>query len=388
MYKNMNFSILNAGFLTVLVGFTSSVVLVFQAAHTLFANSEQIGSWIFSLCLGMGGIGVFLSWKYKEPIVLAWSTSGAAVIISTNNISLKEGIGAFIISGILIIFFGFSGWFSKINNYIRPAISSSILAGILFPFCLDAFLVSKSNPFLLSVMLITYIIGRKLFPLYAITLILIIGVIITSVQNTFKFDEVSLKFAKPILMMPEFSFQAMMTLAIPLFIVTLISQNIPGLAVLRSEGYKAPSNALVGWTGIATTLLAPLGCYALNLATITAAICSGKDAHPAPNKRYLAAIFAGFFYILVGLFSTTIGYLLLAFPKELVIAVAGIALLSTLASALTISLNDHEYREASILAFFVTISGVSFFGINSVLWGLLAGLIAGYILKKDNYIKT
>jgi benzoate membrane transport protein len=382
MLKSLNFSILNAGFLTVLVGFTSSVVLVFQAAHTLLANTEQIGSWIFSLCLGMGVVGIFLSWKYKEPIVLAWSTSGAAVIVSTNNITLQEGIGAFIVSGILIILSGFSGWFSRINTYIRPAISSSILAGILFPFCFNAFLALKSNPFLLSSMLVLYVLGRKLFPLYSVTLILIVGIVISSYQHTFKFDEVSLELAKPIIMMPEFSFQAIITLAIPLFIVTLISQNIPGLAVLRSEGYKAPSNSLVGWTGIATTLLAPLGCYALNLATITAAICSGKDAHPDPNKRYIAAIFAGFFYILVGLFSTTIGYLLLAFPKELVIAVAGIALLSTLANALTISLNDSEYREASIVAFFVTISGVSFFGINSVLWGLLAGLVTGYLLKK------
>lgn len=375
-------STINAGFVTVLVGFTSSVVLVFQAAHSLSANSEQIGSWILALCLGMGVLGIVLTLKYKEPIVLAWSTSGAAIIIGSTGINLAEGVGAFIVCGVLIALSGFSGWFEKINNYIPPAISSSMLAAILFKFCADAFIAVKLNPLLIALMLVSYLLGRRFFPRYSISVMLILGIAIASFQGLFDFQKVSLSFATPIFVQPEFSLHAIVTLAIPLFIVTIVSQNIPGLAVLRSEGYKSSSHMLVGWTGAVTTLLAPLGCYALNLATITAAICSGKEAHPDQSQRYIAAVFAGVFYIVVGLFGTTIGYLLLAFPNELVITLAGFALLGMFGNALTAALKFPDYREAAILTFCITISNINLFGMSSVLWGLVIGLIASHIFKK------
>ena len=367
---------LNAGFLTVLVGFTSSVILVFQAGQALNVSSAELGSWLFALCLGMGGLGIILSWHYKEPIVLAWSTSGAVVIIgSSEGIVVAEAIGAFMISGVLIAISGWSGGFHYLNRCIHPSIASAILAGILFSFCLNAFLAILQDAFLVLSMLLVYFIGRRFFPLYGLVIVLAVGMIMSYAKGDLNIDHLQFAWVQPVLTWPVFSIHAMLSLSLPIFIVTLISQNIPGLRVLRSEGYQAPSQHLIGWTGSITTLLAPLGCFGLNLSTITAAICSGKDAHPQPQQRYIAAIVAGGLYLIVGLFGLSMTALLFAFPPAFVMAMAGIALLSTFSNAITVALADSDTREASVLAFLVTASGLHLYGINAVIWGLIAGCV-------------
>jgi len=381
LFNDLSLSAINAGFVTVLVGFTSSAVLVFQAAQALGATPAQIGSWMLALCVGMGVTGILLSLRYKAPIAIAWSTSGAAILASgASGISLAEATGAFIVSGLLITFCGFSGWFERIVQRIPMAIASGMLAGILLRFGLDAFAALQSEFSLVFIMLIAYLLARRLLPRYAVMAPLLVGIAIAASRGQLDFSGVEPSLARPEWVSPQFSWQAMIGIALPLFAVTMASQNLPGLTVLRASGYHTPSSPLIGWTGVATTLLAPFGAYALNLATITAAICTGREAHEDPRRRYTAAVSAGFFYLLVGLFGSAIGALFLAFPHELILAIAGLALIGTIGNGLASALLEEKHREAALITFLVTASGVTLLGIGSAFWGMLAGGLAMLLL--------
>ncbi|MGB4073470.1 benzoate/H(+) symporter BenE family transporter [Pseudomonas sp.] len=381
LFKDLSLSAINAGFVTVLVGFTSSAVLVFQAAQALGATPTQIGSWMLALCIGMGVTGIALSLRYKTPIAIAWSTSGAAILItSASSVTLQEATGAFIVCGALIALCGFSGWFERIVKHIPVAIAAGMLAGILLRFGLDAFKAMQSQFSLVFPMFLSYLLARRLLPRYAVILPLLVGTCIAAGTGILNFQGIDLALATPEFVAPSFSLQAMIGVALPLFAVTMASQNIPGLTVLRASGYHTPSSPLIGWTGVATLLLAPFGGYALNLATITAAICTGKEAHEDPQKRYAAAVAAGFFYLLVGIFGATVGALFMAFPNELILAIAGLALLGTLGNGLASALLEEQHREAALITFLVTASGVSLLGIGSAFWGMLAGALAMLLL--------
>lgn len=381
LFNDLSLSAINAGFVTVLVGFTSSAVLVFQAAQALGATPGQIGSWMLALCVGMGVTGIFLSLRYKAPIAIAWSTSGAAILASgASGISLQEATGAFIVCGLLITFCGFSGWFERIVQRIPMAIAAGMLAGILLRFGLDAFAALQSEFSLVFIMFIAYLLARRLLPRYAVMAPLLVGIAIAASRGQLDFSGVEPSLARPEWVSPEFSWQAMIGIALPLFAVTMASQNLPGLTVLRASGYHTPSSPLIGWTGVATTLLAPFGAYALNLATITAAICTGREAHEDSRRRYTAAVSAGFFYLLVGLFGSAIGALFLAFPHELILAIAGLALIGTIGNGLASALLEEKHREAALITFLVTASGVTLLGIGSAFWGMLAGGLAMLLL--------
>lgn len=381
LFNDLSLSAINAGFVTVLVGFTSSAVLVFQAAQALGATPGQIGSWMLALCVGMGVTGIFLSLRYKAPIAIAWSTSGAAILASgASGISLQEATGAFIVCGLLITFCGFSGWFERIVQRIPMAIAAGMLAGILLRFGLDAFAALQSEFSLVFIMFIAYLLARRLLPRYAVMAPLLVGIAIAASRGQLDFSGVEPSLARPEWVSPEFSWQAMIGIALPLFAVTMASQNLPGLTVLRASGYHTPSSPLIGWTGVATTLLAPFGAYALNLATITAAICTGREAHEDSRRRYTAAVSAGFFYLLVGLFGSAIGALFLAFPHELILAIAGLALIGTIGNGLASALLEEKHREAALITFLVTASGVTLLGIGSAFWGMLAGSLAMLLL--------
>ena len=380
--KDFSASAVIAGFVTVLVGFTSSAVIVFQAASALGASKEEAGSWMWALGLGMGLTCIGLSLRYRIPIATAWSTSGAALLItSTAGISMPEAIGAFLISAALITVSGFSGWFEKIMSRIPMAIASGMLAGILLRFGLDAFAALKTQFNMVLAMLCTYLLMRRLMPRYAVIGALVIGTIIAACLGLLQLNTVTLEFAKPVFIMPEFSLHALIGVALPLFIVTMASQNLPGVATIRASGYEAPVSPLVGWTGLATLLLAPFGAFAINLAAITAAICMGREAHEDPARRYVAALSAGFFYLLVGLFGATVAAVFAAFPRELVLAIAGLALLGTIGNGLVLALTNEGDREPALITFLVTASGVSLLGIGSAFWGLIAGGLALLILR-------
>jgi len=380
--KDLSISAIVAGFVTVLVGFTSSAVIVFQAAQALNASAAETASWMWALGLGMGITCIGLSLRYRIPVVTAWSTPGAAMLITTAAaVSMEEAIGAFLVSALLITLCGFTGWFERVINRIPTSIASAMLAGVLLRFGLDIFVAMQTQFGLTFAMFCTYLIARRTVPRYAVVLALGLGILIAGAQGLLQLNGVQLQWAQPVFTMPQFSIGAIIGVALPLFVVTMASQNVPGVATMRASGYTVPISPLIGWTGVATLVLAPFGAFALNLAAITAAICMGREAHEDPAKRYVAAIAAGGFYIIVGLFGATVAAVFAAFPQELVLAIAGLALLGTIGNGLAIALTDPQAREPALITFLVTASGVTLFGIGSAFWGLVAGTLAIAILQ-------
>ncbi|OMH38262.1 benzoate/H(+) symporter BenE family transporter [Motiliproteus sp. MSK22-1] len=379
----LSLSRLSAGLVAVIVGYTSSAVIIFQAAAAAGATAAQISSWLWALGLGMGLSSILLSVYYRHPVLTAWSTPGAALLVTgLSGVSMNEAVGAFLLCSLLITLCGISGWFEKIMKHVPRSLAGAMLAGVLLQFGLDLFGALESRYLLVGGMLGTYLLVRQWLPRYVIPLALIVGLLVAASQGLLKSEAFEWKLAAPVLMMPSFSLPVLIGVGIPLFIVTMASQNVPGIAVLRANGYQTPASPLIGWTGFTGLLLAPFGGFAFNLAAITAAICMGKGADPDASKRYFSSIWAGIFYLFTGLFGATVAGLFAAFPKELVMAIAGLALLGTIANSLASSLADEEGREAALLTFLITASGITAGGIGSAFWGLMIGLIAYHLNRR------
>lgn len=366
-----------AGFVAVLVGFTSSVVIVFQAAAALGATPAQLTSWMWALGLGMGLTSAGLSLWYRQPVLTAWSTPGAALLVTAGaGRSMEEAVGAFLVCGLLITLAGVTGAFRRAMDRIPQALAAALLAGVLARFAFDAFLSLHTEFTLVLAMLLAYLAGRRWWPRYAVPGVLAVGMAIAAWRGLLHLGDVSWTLAMPVFTMPAFSFAGLVGMALPLFVVTMASQNLPGVAAQRAAGYDTPVSPVVATTGIASLLLAPFGGYAFNLAAITAAICMGREAHEDPKRRYMAAVAAGVFYIVVGLLGGAVVGLIAAFPKELVLAVAGFALLGTIGSGLAVAMKDERSREPALITFLVTASGLSLFGVASAFWGVVAGGLA------------
>jgi len=379
---DLSLSAVAAGFVTVLVGFTSSAAIVFQAAQALGATPAQVASWMWALGLGMGVTSIALSLRYRVPVVTAWSTPGAAMLItSAAGIAMPEAIGAFIVSAALITVAGFTGWFERAMSRIPLSLASGMLGGVLLRFGLDVFVAMKTQFLLAAAMFAAYLVARRGLPRYAVVVALAVGIAIAAARGLLRMDAVQLEFAQPVFTFPQFSLGAAIGIALPLFVVTMASQNVPGTAVLRAAGYTTPVSPLIGWTGAATLALAPFGAYALNLAAITAAIAMGREAHEDPGKRYMAAVFAGIFYAAIGVFGATVGALFAAFPRELVLAIAGLALLGTIGNGLAAALANEREREAALVTFLVAASGITLLGVGSAFWSLVAGVFALAVLQ-------
>jgi len=373
MLKDVSLSAVVAGFVAVLVGFTSSVAIVFAAAQALGATPAQTTSWIWALGLGMGLTSLGLSLRYRQPVLTAWSTPGAALLAATSGVALPEATGAFVACALLITLAGASGLFERVMDRIPVAIASALLAGVLARFGLDAVGAVKTAPGLVLLMGLAFLAGRRWWPRYAVPGVLAAGIALAAAQGRLRWAEVEWAWALPVWTTPVFSAGALVGVALPLFIVTMASQNLPGVAAQRASGYRIPVSPVITATGVATLLLAPFGGYALNLAAITAAICMGREAHEDPARRYWASAMAGLFYIALGLAGGAVVGLLRAFPRELVVAVAGLALLGTIAGGLAAALKVERHRDAAILTFLVTLSGLSVAGIGSAFWGVVAG---------------
>lgn len=372
-----------AGFVTVLVGFASSAPLVFQAAQSLGATPAEISSWMWALGLGMGLTCIGLSLRYRVPVVTAWSTPGAAMLISsTAGVPLSDAVGAFVLSAVLMVVAGFTGWFERMISRIPISLASGMLGGVLLRFGVEAFQVVEHQLGLGLGMLAVYVLARRLAPRYSVILTLLAGIAFSAVNGLLKIDQLALQWAKPVLIMPTFSIAAIVGVALPLFIVTMASQNVPGVAVMRASGYSVPISPTVGWIGVTNIVLAPFGAFAMNLAAITAAICMGREAHEDPDRRYVAAVAAGVFYLLIGLLGATVAALFAAFPKELIVTIAGLALLGTIGNSMAQALRDESGREAALVTFLVTASGISLLGIGSAFWGLVAGSLTLLVWKR------
>ncbi|WP_457337841.1 benzoate/H(+) symporter BenE family transporter [Rhizobacter sp. P5_C2] len=378
----MSLSAFVAGFVAVLVGFTSSVAIVFSAAQALGAGPAEISSWMWALGLGMGLCSVLPSLWLRQPVMIAWSTPGAAVLATaaaSGAFHLPEAIGAFIVSAALVTLFGVTGWFERLMGRIPMPIASALLAGVLARFGLDAFIALKSSFALVLLMLAAYLVGRRFWPRYAVPGVLLAGTAFAALQGQLHLGAVPLGLTMPVFTAPVFTLPAIVSLALPLFVVTMASQNLPGVAAIRAAGYDMPISKLITLTGLATLLLAPFGAFALNLSAITAAICMGREAHEDKGRRYMAAVSCGLIYCVIGLFGAAVTGVLTAFPRELVVAIGGFALLGSIGSGLAAALKEDAHREAALITFLVTLSGLSLWGIGSAFWGVVAGALALFV---------
>ena len=364
------------------MGYTSSVAIIFQAATAAGADQAMINSWLLSLGLGMGLTCIGLSFYYKTPILTAWSTPGAALLAtSLVGIPMSDAVGAFVFSAFLITISGLTGSFERISKIVSPSIAAAMLAGVLIQFCLEIFVYLQQQVVLVASMCIVYLLGRRFFALYAIPLALVVGILISWSSGLFSSAEIKLEVAQFVFTSPTFSIASLISIGIPLFIVTMTSQNMPGIAVMKAADYHPPISPLITTTGVTTLLLAPFGGFAINLAAITAAICMGEDAGKDRDSRYLAGISAGVFYLIAAFFGATIVALFTISPKALILPLAGLALLGTLGNSLAQALEIPKQREAALITFLITSSGMVFYGVGSAFWGLLAGILVQQVLQ-------
>lgn len=373
-----------AGFVANLVGFSSSVALIFQAANSMTgANAQLTSSWLFALCVGSGLSTLILSFYYRQPILTAWSTPGAALLISSlQGVTPALATGAFLFSALLITLCGVTGLFARLMHKIPTALASAMLAGVLVRFGMKVFEQMPLQPVLIISMLLVYLLAKRFYPRYAILFVLVVGSVVAWQQGLLQTNTEPLTFVSPIFTWPLFDFATLLGVGLPLFIVTMASQNLPGIAVMRANGYQAPVSASLTVTGLLNLLLAPFGCYAINLAAITAAICMGPEAHEDSKQRYKAAAFAGVGYLIAGVFGASIVTLFAILPGALIMGVAGIALFGTIGASLHAALHDEHQREAALLTFLVTASGLSLWGVGSAFWGLVVGVLVMMCYRK------
>jgi len=388
-FKDLSWSTFTAGFVAVLVGFTSSIAIVFQAAQAFGATQEMLASWVWAISIGMGLTTAIPSLMLRKPVMVAWSTPGAAVLASAGlagGFTMGQAVAAFMASAALIVLIGASGWFEALTKRIPLSIASALLAGVLARFGIAGFAAAQTALPLVLLMLLTYLLGRRFMPLYAVPLTLLFAILFVAGQGGFSNVVIPTGLTWPVYVAPEFSWSAMISLALPLFVVTMASQNMPGVAAIKACGFGderasggdagLPISRILTMTGIATLVFAPFGAFSLNLSAITAAMCMGPQAHPDKARRYTAAVCCGLIYIALGLFGATIMAMLSAFPQALVVAIAGLALMATIGNGLASALHKEADREAAMVTFLITLSGVVIGGVGSAFWGLLAGSLA------------
>ncbi|WP_322059564.1 benzoate/H(+) symporter BenE family transporter [Paraburkholderia sp. J63] len=371
-----------AGFVAMMTGYTSSLVLMFQAGQAAHLSPAQISSWIWSLSIGMGLTTIGLSLWYRAPTVIAWSTPGAALLIgSLPHVPYAEAIGAYLVCALLLTAVGVTGWFDALMKRVPAGIAAALLAGILFEIGIEIFHAAQVQTPLVLTMFFAYLLMKRWVPRYAIVGTLVVGVAAAAALGLLDFSHFRVAVAKPVFTMPAFSVSAIVSIGIPLFVVAMASQNVPGIAVLRADGYSTPSSPLIATTGIASLILAPFGSHGINLAAITAAICTGPHAHEDRAKRYMAAVWCGIFYLIAGIFGATIAALFAAFPQALVVSIAALALFGSIMSGLTNAMQNPKEREAALVTFMVTASGLTLLSIGAAFWGLVAGVITQVILN-------
>lgn len=371
-----------AGFIAMMTGVTSSLVLIFQAGQAAGLAAGQISSWICALFMGMAVCSIGLSLHFRSPVTMAWSTPGAALLVtSLPGVAYPEAIGAYITCALLVIVCGITGSFERLVKRLPASLAAALLAGILFKIGSDIFIAAQHRTGLVLGMFFTYLVIKRLSPRYAVLAALLVGVALSGAGGLLNFSGFSPELAVPVWTTPAFSWGATVSIAIPLFIVAMTSQNMPGVAVLRADGYQVPTSPLITATGVASLLTAPFGSHGINLAAISAAICTGSHAHEDRDKRYTAAIWCGLFYAVAGIFGATLAALFAAFPRELVLSVAALALFGSIINGLTVAMNEAREREAALITFMVTASGLTLFGIGSAFWGIVAGVLTLLILN-------
>jgi len=370
-----------AGFLAVLISYSGPLIIFFQAAQRAHVSTDMMVSWIWGISIGAAVSGIYLSIKYKTPVITAWSAPGTALLVTLfPNVSLNEAVAAYITSAIVIFLIGVTGYFDKLLKWIPQDVAAGMMAGILFQFGIGLFTASDSMPFIVFSMLIVFLIAKRLMPRYTMIWVLAAGVLLSLILGKMNPVDVSFSLAIPQWISPEWTWNSTLNLAVPLILVSLTGQFLPGMAIMKLSGYDTPAKPIITVTSIASLAVACVGGITIVLASITAALCMGKDAHELKEKRYIAGIANGIFYILGGLFAGSIVMLFSLLPKELVAALAGLALLGAIATNISVAMKNDSQRDAALITFLATASGMHFLGLSSVFWGICIGVIAHFIL--------
>lgn len=371
-----------AGLVSVILNYGGTFILVFQAAKVAGLSPELTASWVWSISIGVGVTGIVLSWTAREPIITAWSTPAAAFLITAlATTPYAEANGAYLLSAAAFVALGLSGYFEKAIRLIPPGIAAGLLAGILLQFGIGAFGGMSIDPVLAGLLIMAYLVLKRLTPRYAVVGILVLGLAFLLIEDRVDLSGLALQLAAPVFTMPAFSLNATLSVALPLFLITLTGQYMPGMLVLRNDGFKTSANPIVTVTGLGSLLMAPFGSHAFNIAAITAAICTGREAHEDPSRRWIAGIAAGVFYILVGVFGVTLAALFMAFPATFITTLAGLALLGAIGGSLAGAMADAQAREASLITFLAAAVNISLVGIGGAFWGLVIGLLAHAVLN-------
>jgi benzoate membrane transport protein len=381
LLKDFSVSAVVAGCIATLISYAGPLVIIFQAAKAAGLPADVLSSWVWAISIGSGVLGIVLSLRFKVPIIIAWSAPGSALLVGLlPGISLNEAVGAYLLSSLLILLVGVSGAFDRIIGKLPAAISAAMLAGILFSFGTQLFVSMRAQPLLVLAMFATYLMVRRLWPRYAVLAVLLVGTLIAVANGEMNAKALVVGLATPVWITPAFSWHAALNIALPLVVVALTGQFVPGMAVLRNAGYPTPASPLIASSALGSLLLAPFGCHGLNLAAITAAICTGREAHELKEKRYVAGVVGGVCYLLLGIFGATLVSLFSAFPRELIAALAGLALFGAIGGSLASAMAVPQDREAALITFLVTASGMSLWGLSAAFWGLLFGLAAHVVL--------
>ena len=371
-----------AGLISVIVNYGGTFILVFQAAKVAGLSAELTASWVWSVSIGVGVTGIILSWMSREPIITAWSTPAAAFLVTAlASVSYAQAVGAYLICGAAFVVLGLSGWFDRVIRLIPPGVAAGLLAGILLQFGIKAFGGMSLEPLLAGLLIVAYVVLKRFCARYAVVGILLLGLVFLLVQERIDLSGLSLTLAAPVFTMPAFSVNALLSVALPLFLITLTGQYMPGMLVLRNDGFQTSANPIVAMTGLGSLLMAPFGSHAFNIAAITAAICTGPQAHEDPSKRWIAGIAAGIFYTLVGVFGVTLAAVFMAFPATFITTLAGLALLGTIGASLGSAMADPKTREASLITFLAAAANITLLGIGGAFWGLVIGLVAYAVLN-------
>jgi benzoate membrane transport protein len=379
--SDWSISAVAAGFLAVLVSYSGPLVIFYQAAQAGHMPNEVFASWVWGISIGAAVSGIFLSWKLKVPVITAWSAPGTALLITLfPALSIHEAVGAYITAAVILLAIGLSGYFDRLMARIPTGIASGMMAGILFQFGVNAFRAIGSLPLLTCGMIAVYLLLKRFFPRYSIVLLLLAGLAMAVLTGNTHFSTVRLELVTPQWISPAWSWSSTFSLALPLVLTTLAGQYLPGMAVLKGAGYRSPVRPILVANSLASLLVALSGGITIAIASITAAICTGRDAHEDPSRRYIAGIANGLFYLAGGLFGGTIVLLFASLPRELVATLAGLALLGAIGTNLAGVIAAEDHREASLITFLATASGMTVLGLGSAFWGIVIGMLAYGVL--------
>ncbi|WP_194791628.1 benzoate/H(+) symporter BenE family transporter [Pseudomonas sp. UFMG81] len=382
LFKDCSLSAVVAGCIATLISYAGPLVIIFHAAEAAGLSHGQLSSWVWAVSMGSAVLGGLLSLRYRVPVVIAWSIPGSALLVTAlPQIGLEQAIGAYLVANTVLLLIGISGAFDHLIARLPGSIAAGMQAGILFSFGIEVFRALPVQPLLVLAMFATYVLVRRVQPRYAVAVVLAVGALVTVASGEFRGSELVLALATPQWTTPQFSLAATFSLALPLVLVALTGQFMPGMAVLRNAGYATPASPLISASALGGLLLAPFGCHGLNLAAVTASLCTGAEAHENPRRRYVAAVAGSGLYLLLGIAGATLISLFAAFPAALIAALAGLALYGAISEALARSLAEPGERDAGLFTFLVTASGVSFLGLSAAFWGLLFGLLAHALIN-------